>query len=283
MLLLSYVLILDPFTIIFLADWWDQYGGDCSELQEVARRIVSQCMSSSGCERNWSTFALVHTKLRNRLSYDKLHKLVFVHYNLKLRIQHFVTDMQSLQEMQTNKERERDSDPCSIIIDVAMYDEGNPIMDRLCTSRSESVPTLDEYDDRRPESPSPSIFVIEELGVCEEEVAVFRKKIGGKRGKKRKEGFEDDIFSDYESEPDQQGSPVYAESGENSFDDSEDNGEFNCLIGFCILYNIALLKYKFFKGDGDAVHASGDASDATELREGGSGAQERGNVPATST
>jgi len=232
-----------------VADWWDQYGGDCSELQEVARRIVSQCMSSSGCERNWSTFALVHTKLRNRLSYDKLHKLVFVHYNLKLRIQHFVTDMQSLQEMQTNKERERDSDPCSIIIDVAMYDEGNPIMDWLCTSRSESVPTLDEYDDRRPESPSPSRFVIEELGVCEEEVAVFRKKIGGKRGKKRKEGFEDDIFSDYESEPDQQGSPVYAESGESSFDDSEGNG------------------------DGDAVHASGDASDATELREGGSGAQ----------
>ncbi|ONM60654.1 hypothetical protein ZEAMMB73_Zm00001d022455 [Zea mays] len=47
------------------ADWWDQYGGDYPELQEFAHRIVSQCMSSSGCECNWSTFALVHTKLRN--------------------------------------------------------------------------------------------------------------------------------------------------------------------------------------------------------------------------
>jgi len=183
-------------------------------------------MSSSGCERNWSTFALVHTKLRNRLSYDKLHKLVFVHYNLKLRIQHFVTDMQNLQEMQTNKEHERDSDPCSILIDVTMYDERNPIMDWLCTSRSESAPTLDERDDQRHESPNPSRLVIDELGMSDEEVAAFKKKIGGKRGKKRKEEFED-IFSDYESESDQQGSPVYAESGESSSDDSEGNGKFN--------------------------------------------------------
>ncbi|CAL5038308.1 unnamed protein product [Urochloa decumbens] len=203
------------------ADWWDQYGGDCSELQEVARRIVSQCMSSSGCERNWSTFALVHTKLRNRLSHEKLHKLVFVHYNLKLRIQHFYDDMQSLQEIQTN--HERDCDPCSIMINVAMYDEGNPILDWLCSSRSESVPTLDEYDDRS-ESPNPSRFVVEELGIDEEEVAAFRKKISGKRGKKRKERFEEeDIASDFESQSDsdQQRSPICAESEESSSDSSE--------------------------------------------------------------
>lgn len=102
----SSVVIIVPFIIILPADWWDQHGGDCSELKEVARRIVPQCVSSSGCERNWSTFALVHTKLRNRLSYDKLHKLVYVHYNLKLRIQHFEADKQTLQEMQTNHERD---------------------------------------------------------------------------------------------------------------------------------------------------------------------------------
>lgn len=168
----------------YVADWWDQYGGECSELQEVARRIVSQCMSSSGCERNWSTFALVHTKLRNRLGYEKLHKLVFVHYNLKLRIQHFKNDMQSFQDMQIN--HDRDYDPCSIMIDVAMHDEGNPILDWLCSSRSESDPNLDEYDETMPDSPNPSRFVIEELGLGEEEVATFKKKIVGKSGKKRK-------------------------------------------------------------------------------------------------
>jgi len=72
--------------LILVADWWFQFGGEVPTLQKYALRIVSQCVSSSGCERNWSTFALVHTKIRNKLGYDKLHKLVYVHYNLKERI-----------------------------------------------------------------------------------------------------------------------------------------------------------------------------------------------------
>jgi len=151
--------------------------------------------------------------------------------------------MQNLQEMQTNKEHERDSDPCSILIDVTMYDERNPIMDWLCTSRSESAPTLDERDDQRPESPNPSRLVIDELGMSDEEVAAFKKKIGGKRGKKRKDGFEEDIFSDHESESDQQGSPVYAESGESSCDDIEDNDEFNFLNVHYIVAFLCLDSY----------------------------------------
>jgi hypothetical protein len=62
-------------------------------------------MSSSGCERNWSTFTLVHTKLRNWLSYDKLHKLVYVRYNLKVCIEHYETDMESLEQMKNSKYR----------------------------------------------------------------------------------------------------------------------------------------------------------------------------------
>ena len=56
-------------------------------LQKYAMRIVSHCVSSSGCERNWSTFALIHTKVGNRLSYIKLTKLVYTRYNLQLRLQ----------------------------------------------------------------------------------------------------------------------------------------------------------------------------------------------------
>jgi len=40
------------------ADWWDQYGGDYPDLQYSAKRIVGQCMYSSGCEQNWSTLLL---------------------------------------------------------------------------------------------------------------------------------------------------------------------------------------------------------------------------------
>ena len=146
-------------------------------------------MSSSGCERNWSTFALVHTKLRNRLSYDKLHKLVYVHYNLKLRIQLFQDEMQSLQDMQCHLES--DSDPCSILMDCAMYDEDNPIMDWLCNSRSQSVPTLDEYvdSDLDLEPPNPSAFIVEELGMDEAEVAAFKNVTFPKKNVVRKEGL----------------------------------------------------------------------------------------------
>ena len=63
--------------------WWLMYGGDVKTLQRYAMRIVSQCMSSSGCERNWSTFALMHAQARNQLAYEKLHKKVYVRYNLR--------------------------------------------------------------------------------------------------------------------------------------------------------------------------------------------------------
>lgn len=174
------------------AEWWSAYGGEHKELQMLARRIVSQCLSSSGCERNWSTFALVHTKLRNRLGYEKLHKLVYVHYNLKLRIQHFENDMQSLQEMQVFKDTELD--PYSVMIDCAMYDEGNPIMDWLCNSRSESTSILDEYDDNELESPILSRVLMDELGMD------FNTRDGKKKRKARLVDIEEEMEDDVESD-----------------------------------------------------------------------------------
>ncbi|XP_074332846.1 lysine-specific demethylase JMJ29-like isoform X2 [Apium graveolens] len=47
----------------------DAYEGRAIELQSFARRIVDLCGSSSGCERNWSTFEFIHSKKRNRLGH----------------------------------------------------------------------------------------------------------------------------------------------------------------------------------------------------------------------
>ncbi|XP_066336800.1 uncharacterized protein [Miscanthus floridulus] len=66
-------------------DWWRSYGGRAIELQRFARRIVSLCASSSGCERNWSTFEFMHTKKRNRLLHKRLNDIVFVSYNRKMK------------------------------------------------------------------------------------------------------------------------------------------------------------------------------------------------------
>ncbi|XP_077248253.1 uncharacterized protein LOC143887897 [Tasmannia lanceolata] len=67
------------------AEWWSLHGTKHPELQRIAVILLSQTCSSSGCERNWSTFAHIHTKKRNRLAVKKMEKLVYVHYNLRLR------------------------------------------------------------------------------------------------------------------------------------------------------------------------------------------------------
>jgi hypothetical protein len=46
------------------AQWWVMFGRDTPSLQGLALRLVSQCCSFNECKRNWSTFALIHTKVR---------------------------------------------------------------------------------------------------------------------------------------------------------------------------------------------------------------------------
>ena len=73
--------------VIFIAaEWWFMYGNHAPTLRNFALQVLSQTASSSACERNWSTFALIHTKQRNRLAYPRLQQLVFCYYNMKLKI-----------------------------------------------------------------------------------------------------------------------------------------------------------------------------------------------------
>jgi len=71
------------------------YGSCAPELQSIAVKVLSQTTSTSNCERNWSTFSYIHTKTRNRLKYQKLQKLVFTYYNMKLKMR---TTMRRSQE-----------------------------------------------------------------------------------------------------------------------------------------------------------------------------------------
>ena len=64
--------------------WWKTFGTTTPNLAKLAIRVLSQGTSASSCERNWSTFSLIHTKRRNRLSPNHVEKLVFLHTNLRL-------------------------------------------------------------------------------------------------------------------------------------------------------------------------------------------------------
>ena len=68
------------------AEWWFMYGNQTPTLRKLAIKVLSQTASSSACERNWSTFALIHTKQRNRLAYPQLEQLVFCYYNMRLKL-----------------------------------------------------------------------------------------------------------------------------------------------------------------------------------------------------
>ena len=54
------------------------YGNHAPTIRNLALKVLSQIASSSACEKNWSTFALIHTKQRNRLAYPGLQQLVFL-------------------------------------------------------------------------------------------------------------------------------------------------------------------------------------------------------------
>ena len=67
-------------------EWWFMCGNQTPTLRKLAIKVLSQTVSSSACERNWSTFAPIHTKQQNRLAYPRLEKLIFCYYNMKLKL-----------------------------------------------------------------------------------------------------------------------------------------------------------------------------------------------------
>jgi hypothetical protein len=64
--------------------WWDFYGSRAPKLQKFAIRVLSQGLSASVCERNWSAFDHIHPKKINRLLSGKLEDHVYVRSNLQL-------------------------------------------------------------------------------------------------------------------------------------------------------------------------------------------------------
>ena len=114
-----------------------------------------QCCSFSGCERSWSTFALLHTKVRNRLSHKKLNKLVYVNYNLRLR----------LEDVSGPPMRE-EGDFIDQLAHFSFYDENNLVREWMEYGRSNRAPVLDEDDDDG-DVPLPSHIVRDQINLSD--------------------------------------------------------------------------------------------------------------------
>ncbi|CAG8695348.1 16712_t:CDS:2, partial [Racocetra fulgida] len=66
--------------------WWTgNFKNSAPELTLFAKRILTIPTSSASSERNWSIFAHIHSKNRNRLKSPKILKLVYIYSNYKLK------------------------------------------------------------------------------------------------------------------------------------------------------------------------------------------------------
>ncbi|KAH7438979.1 hypothetical protein KP509_04G039900 [Ceratopteris richardii] len=64
--------------------WWDDFGFDGPNLQQLAIRILSQACTTSCLEQLWSVYGHVSSKKRNRLGVQRASDLVFVSANLRM-------------------------------------------------------------------------------------------------------------------------------------------------------------------------------------------------------
>ena len=112
----------------YAAEWWVLYGQDAPSLKKIASRVLAQTCSASGCERNWSTFNLIHSKRRNRLGSQRLNDLVFVHYNMRLRVQNMFFDKEDDTPLELANIFQLDSEEEDPLVEW-VRDRGVPVMD----------------------------------------------------------------------------------------------------------------------------------------------------------
>ncbi|KAK3118492.1 hypothetical protein QOZ80_9BG0700110 [Eleusine coracana subsp. coracana] len=180
------------------SQWWAMFGSDTPTLQKLALRLV-----------------------RNKLSYRKLHKLVYVNYNLRIRLR------------QAELYKPPEDDPFDRLMELSLYDQSNLIRDWMEHGRSNAIPLLDE-ESTESDTPIPSRMVIEDdtsselqritrtsslakhvgdTHIGKRKLLSMRRKEKGKKQKKTTKGKP--VRSDDSTESDN-GSPTYQESDDSS-------------------------------------------------------------------
>ena len=65
-------------------EWYEMYVSPFHpELAMVGMRVLSQVISASSCERNWSAHGHIHSEVRDRLAPTTTEKLVYIYSNRK--------------------------------------------------------------------------------------------------------------------------------------------------------------------------------------------------------
>jgi hypothetical protein len=100
--------------------WWTCHGTNGVYLQSLATHILSQVVSSSSAERNWSAYGFIHSVKCNRLGSQKDEDLVYVHSNL-----HLVSRKGEEYTSRPHKEWDVDAESLDLELSLATLDIGD--------------------------------------------------------------------------------------------------------------------------------------------------------------
>ena len=65
--------------------WWKSLFSFYTELVRLAKWALSISPTTGAAERNWSAFGYIHCRKRNALLDDRVNKLVYIYWNLRIR------------------------------------------------------------------------------------------------------------------------------------------------------------------------------------------------------
>ena len=127
------------------------FGASTKNLQQITIHILSKPSSAFGGEHNWSMFEHIHSKRRNRLSVQKMNRLVFVHYNLRIRIREILdSDASSI----TLEEVDPESEWITEATDPIFDDEDLQWLDQADREGQAEAVAMAAEDQRAPVVPS---------------------------------------------------------------------------------------------------------------------------------
>jgi len=65
--------------------WWKSLFSSHTKLVQLAKMVLSVLPTTGAAERNWSAFGYIYSKNRNSLLNNRVNKLIYIYWNLRIR------------------------------------------------------------------------------------------------------------------------------------------------------------------------------------------------------
>jgi hypothetical protein len=109
--------------------WWKSLFSSHTELIQLAKWALSISPTTGAAERNWSAFGYIHSKSRNSLLNDRVNKLVYIYWNLRIR-ERIGDERNTWFDDEEDKDEEKDKDLVEALFEPDVYKFGDNEVDQ---------------------------------------------------------------------------------------------------------------------------------------------------------